>query len=144
MIFERGAKMDFVDFRSFARSDQLHSWLFDKAAKYVDDKDVVGFYCTNFLYRNGSSTLYLFTKKDIWIFTYENQEYRIRRIADYVVNDIELMKHTNDRYYGTKLNISLVNGQTLHFDAAVDSNDTWRDDFSTIVENIYNELIKAP
>ncbi|MHA2856910.1 DUF3908 family protein [Paenibacillus lautus] len=114
--------------------------LFFNVQKFVIDQNVRAFYPKNFFHENKETELYIFTEKDLWCFVVGKETTDATLIKDFQVDKLRIIRANNQRLTGSNLEIKLISGDEIFFNAKEDSNEDWVEQYTWYIEEIFDLL----
>lgn len=115
--------------------DLLH---FIEDSKLEDE--LVAFYPKNWLTNGETPELVLFTKTDIVRVAKNHKILEVEIHKNFEVKKLSYLEHLNNRYAGSKLEIFLLSGDHIFFDASNDTNEDFVEYSNKYLKEIYNYL----
>lgn len=107
------------------------------------EEEVVAFYPKNWFVNDTTPEIIVFTKKDIVRVKKDYKTLEIDVYKDFKVTKLSYFENLNDRYAGSKLEISLQSGDQLILNAAENVNanyEDWTISLSQYIGDIYKTL----
>lgn len=104
------------------------------------EEDLVAFYPRNWFVDGKEPEMFVITKDDIIRVKRNHKVLDIEVFKDFKVTKLSYSENLQNRYTGSKLEITLQTGDKIFFNASEDANEDWTETFSQYIEEIFKTI----